>query len=901
MAVVDSTSPSPSLGRKNDLDPTETAEWLESLKYVLESRGSQRVNFLLSVLEEEAYRRGVEIPFSANTPYINSIPVDKQPPYPGNRELERRIKSILRWNAMAMVSRANTEHDGIGGHISTFASSATLYEVAFNHFLRGRGDDGFSGDLVYFQGHASPGIYARAFLEGRLTEEQLTNFRQEISGRGVSSYPHPWLMPGFWEFPTVSMGLSPIMAIYQARFNKYLTDRGIKNTEGRKVWAFLGDGECDEPETLGAITLASRENLDNLIFVVNCNLQRLDGPVRGNGKIIQELEAIFRGAGWKVIKVIWGDDWDQLLEKDEHGLLVQRMGEAVDGQYQKYVVSDGDFIRRDFFGKYPELLEMVASLSDEKLQKLRRGGHDPEKVYAAYKAAVEADQPVVILAKTIKGYGLGEAGEGRNITHQQKKLNEDELREFRTRFGIPISDEDVAKAPFYRPPQDSPEMKYLVERRQALGGNIPGGPRQKAPSLQVPTLDDFRDHDTIQGSAHDVWSTTFGFVRFLMKLLRDKEIGRYVVPIVPDESRTFGMEGLFRMIGIYSHAGQLYEPVDAQSLTYYKEAKDGQLLEEGITEAGSMASFIAAGTTYATHGVPMIPFFIFYSMFGFQRIGDLIWAACDSRARGFLLGATAGRTTLNGEGLQHQDGHSQLFASAYPTVLTYDPAYAYETTVIILDGLKRMYQDGQDAIYYLTLENDPYPHPPMPAGAEEGIVRGMYKLKSADVGGGAPRVQLLGSGAILRSVLAAQEILAEKYGVASDVWSATSYAQLRREAVACRRFNMLHPDRPPRRSYLETVIEGAAGPFIAASDYVRQVPEQIAPFVPGGVFALGTDGFGRSDLRGALRRFFEVDAESVAVAALYRLWQIGKMDATRVASAVRELGIDPEKPDPMTS
>ena len=751
----------------NDADPSETAEWLESLDYVLESKGPERVQQLLAALEEAAIRNGVELPFTATTPYVNTIPADKQPPYPGKRELERRIKSFIRWNAMAMVTRANRDHSGIGGHISTFASSAKLYEVGFNHFFRGRGESGYDGDQVYFQGHASPGMYARAYLEGRLTKNNLINFRRELTeGGGLSSYPHPWLMPEFWEFPTVSMGLGPIMAIYQARFNRYLTDRGIRDVASKHVWAFLGDGECDEPETLGAITLASREQLDNLIFVINCNLQRLDGPVRGNGKIIQELEGTFRGAGWNVIKVIWGSDWDPLLEQDETGLLQQRMMEVVDGQYQKYVVSGGDYIRQDFFGKYPELLEMVKNYSDEKLQKMRRGGHDPEKVYAAYKAAVECKgKPTVILAKTIKGYGLGEGGEGRNITHNQKKLNEEELREFRTRFGIPISDERVAEAPFYRPPEDSPEMIYLRERRAALGGPVPSRVL-KPVTMEVPKLAEYDKTmaKLVSKGPGKEMSTTMGFVRLLGDLLRDKQIGKYIVPICPDESRTFGMEGLFRQVGIYAHAGQLYVPVDSDQIAFYKEPKDGQLLEEGITEAGSMSSFIAAGTSYSSHGVNMIPMFIYYSMFGFQRIGDLVWAAADSRAKGFMLGGTAGRTTLNGEGLQHQDGHSLFNAIAFPTVRAYDPAYAYETAVIVFDGLKRLYEEGETAIYYITLENENYDMPEMPTGCEEGIIRGMYKVSSVDAPG-KHRVQLFGSGAIFREALRAQKLLAEKFEV----------------------------------------------------------------------------------------------------------------------------------------
>jgi pyruvate dehydrogenase E1 component len=888
--------PQPTPPRGDDIDPVETREWLDSLQYILDSKGRERAQFLLAALNYKASQEGVELPLQYNTPYINTIPASEQPPYPGNREIERRIKSIIRWNAMAMVVRANKRFDGLGGHISTFASSATLYEVAQNHIFRGRGESGYDGDQIYFQGHASPGPYARAYLEGRLNEENLDNFRRELQpARGLSSYPHPWLMPDFWEFPTVSMGLAPIMAIYQARFNRYLEDRGIKKTSHQHVWAFLGDGECDEPESLGAITLASREQLDNLTFVINCNLQRLDGPVRGNGKIIQELEGAFRGAGWNVIKVIWGDDWDPLLEEDKTGQLIKRMGEVVDGQYQKYVVSDGAYIREHFFGKYPELLELVKSYSDEKLQKMRRGGHDPEKVYAAYKMAKDSQngRPTVILAKTIKGYGLGEAGEGRNTAHNQKKANEEELREFRSRFGIPISDEDVAKAPFYRPPEDSIEMKYLRKRRQDLGGPTPSRPTT-APTMKVPRL---KDYAKMLKKCEGDMSTTAGFVRVLTDLLKDKEIGKYIVPIVPDESRTFGMEGLFRQIGIYAHTGQLYEPVDSNVMQYYKEAQNGQILEEGITEAGSMSSFNAAGTAYSQHGINMIPFFIYYSMFGFQRIGDLIWAAADMRAKGFLIGGTAGRTTLNGEGLQHQDGHSLLNAIAFPTVRAYDPAFNYETAVIVFDGLKRLYEDGETAIYYITAENENYAHPPMPEGVEEGIIRGIYAVSEVDADGEL-QVQLFGSGAILRSALQAQRILAEQFSVSSKVWSVTSYTQLRRDAGDCARWNMLHPTAPPRKSYLETVLEGETGPFIAASDYLRALSEQISPWVPGGLLCLGTDGMGRSETREALRRHFEVDAECITVAALFKLAQHGQVALTLVDEAIKKLGIDPEKVNP---
>ncbi len=880
-----------------DTDPAETAEWLESLDYVLESKGPERVQQLISALEETAHRNDVQLPFTATTPYINTIPPEKQPPYPGNREMERRIKSFVRWNAMAMVTRANRDPAAPGGHISTYASSATLYEVAMNHFFRGRGETGYGGDQVYYQGHAAPGLYARAFLEGRLSEEHLVNFRRELStGGGLSSYPHPWLMPDFWEFPTVSMGLAPIMAIYQARFNEYLTDRGIVDCSQKRVWAFLGDGECDEPETLGAITLASREHLDNLIFVINCNLQRLDGPVRGNGKIIQELEGAFRGAGWNVIKVVWGGDWDPLLEADETGLLSQRMMEVVDGQYQKYVVSPGEFIRKDFFGKYPELAEMVKNYSDDKLRKMRRGGHDPDKVFAAYQLACQRNgKPTVVIAKTIKGYGLGEGGEGRNVTHNQKKLNEEELREFRSRFGIPISDERVAEAPFYRPPEGSPEMNYLRERRKALGGSVPMR-NSKPVTMPVPRIEEYEKTmaKLVSKGPGKEMSTTMGFVRLLGDLLRDKKIGKHIVPIVPDESRTFGMEGLFRQVGIYSHLGQLYEPVDSDQVAYYKEAKDGQLLEEGITEAGSMSSFNAAGTAYASHGVNMIPMFIYYSMFGFQRIGDLVWAAADMRAKGFMLGGTAGRTTLNGEGLQHQDGHSLVNAMAFPTVRAYDPAYAYETAVIVFDGLKRMYEDNEQAIYYITLENENYKMPEMPASCEEGIIRGMYKTSSFEAKG--PRVQLFGSGAILNEVLRAAAMLAEKYGVASDVWSITSYTQLRREAQECERWNLLHPGSKPRKSYLEEQLAGIEGPVIAASDYMRILAEQLNPWIPGGLFALGTDGMGRSESREALRRHFEVDAEFVTLATLTQLSKRGKFDAKKLPGVIKDLGIDPAKP-----
>ena len=897
LAQAEAPPTEPYVVQVHDIDPAETQEWLESLEYVLKTKGTERAKYLLSVLESEATEKGVELPHPLNTPYINTIPHSAQARYPGNREIERRIKSIIRWNAMAMVHRANKKDDGLGGHISTFASSATLYEVGFNHFFRGRGENGYEGDQIYIQGHASPGIYSRAFLEGRLTEKHLDNFRRELQPHGgLSSYPHPWLMPTFWEFPTVSMGLGPIMAIYQARFNLYLQDRGISDTSQKKVWAFLGDGECDEPESLGAITLAGREKLDNLIFVVNCNLQRLDGPVRGNGKIIQELEGLFRGAGWNVIKVIWGDDWDQLLERDETGLLAKRMEEVVDGEYQKYTVMPGSYVRENFFGKYPELLKLVESYSDEKLVKLRRGGHDPEKVYTAYKAAVEhKGQPTVILAKTIKGYGLGEAGEGKNVAHNNKKLNEQELVEFRTRFGIPISDEQIAKTPFYLPPAESTEMKYLRERRAGLGGPIPSRPKDH-PRTEVPRLDAYKPF--LGGSEGKEMSTTMGFVRLLQRLCRDKKIGKYVVPIVPDESRTFGMEGMFSEIGIYSHIGQLYEPVDSHLLAKYKEATDGQILEEGITEAGSMSSFNAAGTAYSSHGVNMMPFYIYYSMFGFQRVGDLIWAAADMRAKGFLIGGTAGRTTLNGEGLQHQDGHSLLNAIAFPTVRAYDPAYTYELAVIVLDGMKRLYEDGETGMYYLMAGNENYVHPEMPAGVEDGIVRGMYKLATRQADKSMLKVNLFGSGAILRHTLLAADLLAEKYGISSNVWSVTSYTQLRRDCHTCERWNMFHPADTPRKSYVEETLAGEQGLFIAASDYVRALPEQISRWVPGELFALGTDGMGRSETRETLRRHFEVDAECIAYATLYRLFKRGELDAAIVTKAIKDLGIDPEKADP---
>ena len=881
-----------------DVDAAETQEWLASLEYVLQSKGPERVKFLLDQLRDRAAEEGVPLSSDTSTPYINTISPKDQPAYPGNRELERRIKSIIRWNAMAMVVRANKRPGGVGGHISTFASSATLYEVAFNHFFKGRGEDGYSGDSIYFQGHASPGMYSRAYIEGRLSDENLDNFRRELApGGGLSSYPHPWLMPGFWEYPTVSMGLGPIMAIYQARFNEYLNDRGIKDTKGQKVWAFLGDGECDEPETLGAIGLASREKLDNLIFVINCNLQRLDGPVRGNGKIIQELESIFHGAGWNVIKVVWGGEWDELLARDTTGLLAKRMNEVVDGQYQKYTSMPGSYIREHFFGKYPELLELVKHLSDEKLEKIRRGGHDPEKVYAAYKQAVEFNngKPTVILAKTVKGYGLGEAGEGRNVAHNQKKMNEAELLEFRTRFGIPISDEKVGEAPFYKPPANSQEMKYLKERRAQLGGPVPSRPTTH-PTMEVPSREDFAK--LISKLEDKSCSTTFACVQTLIAMCRDKKIGQNVVPIVPDESRTFGMEGMFRQFGIYAHAGQLYEPADSGQISYYKEAQNGQILEEGITECGSMSSFNAAGTAYSCHGINMIPFYIYYSMFGFQRVGDSIWAAADMRAKGFLVGGTAGRTTLNGEGLQHQDGHSLLNAIAFPTVRAYDPAFAYEVAIIVQEGLERMYAKGEECLYYITAENEEYHHPKMPEGCEEGIIKGMYKFNSREVDGAKARVQLFGSGAILNCALKAQEILAEKYNIASDVWSVTSYTLLRRDAHAVERWNRLHPTETPRKSYLEKVLEGVEGPFISASDYVRALGEQLTPWIPGDYYVLGTDGIGRSETREALRRHFEVDAESITIATLGRLVQTGVFTNEDVAGAIKDLDYDPDKVDP---
>jgi len=888
-------SPSPAAESGN------TRRWLASIENMMDvmvrTEGAERGAQYLTQLALELRRKGLRLPPLTQTPYVNTIPIEQQPPYPGDWQVERRIKSLIRWNAMAMVVNANKGNTGVGGHISSYASIATLYEVAFNHFFRG-GDDGQPADMIYFQGHTTPGNYARAFLEGRLTEQHLHNFRRELAeGGGLSSYPHPYLMPDFWQFPTVSMGLGPIGSIYQARFNRYLQARGhVKWEREPKVWCFVGDGESDEPESLGAVAMAGRENLDNLIWVVNCNLQRLDGPVRGNGKIIQELEGVFRGAGWNVIKVIWGTDWDELLAKDTKGLLRKRMEEVVDGEFQNYCVEPGSYVRKHFFGAHPELLAMVNHLSDEQLRKLMRGGHDTRKVFAAYQSAAgHKGQPSVILAKTIKGYGLGEAGEGRNISHQQKKLNEKELREFRARFDIPISDDEIADTPFYKPASNSPEIQYLLERRKALGGFVPKR-TVKAPLLKTPALSDFGEF--LKGTAKSEVSTTMAFVRMLGALLRNKEIGKRIVPIIPDEARTFGMDALFREIGIYSSKGQLYRPVDHKSLLFYKETKDGQILEEGISEAGSMASFVAAGTTYASHGVPTIPFYIYYSMFGFQRVGDQIWLAGDSRTKGFLLGATAGRTTLNGEGLQHQDGHSLLHASTVPNLLAYDPAFAYEIAVIIQNGLKRMYADGEEIFYYLTLYNENHEMPAMPAGVEDGILKGLYKFRTGPEGL-KHKAQLISSGPILNQALRAQIILAEKYGVSADVWSATSFKRLRNDALNAQRWNMLHPTEPPKQSYLETMLAGQPGPFIAVSDHMKVVADQIAPWVPGGLFTLGTDGFGRSDTRPTLRRFFEIDAECTTIGVLYALARNGALPMTEVARAIKDLGVNPEKVFPV--
>jgi pyruvate dehydrogenase E1 component len=880
-----------------DPDPIETQEWIEALDSVLDFEGAERAHFLLDELISEGRRRGAPVPYSPNTPYLNTIPPGREDRHPGDRAIEHRIRSIIRWNELAIVLRANKESSELGGHIASFQSAATLYDVGQMWFWHAPTET-HGGDLVYFQGHSSPGFYARAFLEGRLTEEQLNRFRQEVGGGGLSSYPHPWLMPDFWQFPTVSMGLGPLMAIYQARFLKYLGCRGLTDTSARRVWAFLGDGETDEPESLGAISLAGREKLDNLVFVVNCNLQRLDGPVRGNGKIIQELESVFRGAGWNVIKVIWGAGWDRLIAKDGAGLLLQRMEECVDGEYQDFKSKNGAYVRKHFFGKYPELLELVADMTDDQIWDLNRGGHDPNKIYAAYSAAVRhTGQPTVILAKTVKGYGMGEAGEGQNITHQQKKMAETSLRRFRDRFSLPIADEDLLHYPLIKPAEDSEELQYLRARREALGGYLPVRRQQSTP-LPVPELSAF--HAQLAGSGDREISTTMAFVRILNALLRDKQIGSRVVPIVPDESRTFGMEGMFRQFGIFSQVGQLYQPEDANQLMYYREDQKGQMLQEGINEPGAMASWIAAATSYSTNDTPMIPFYIYYSMFGFQRVGDLAWAAGDIRARGFLLGGTAGRTTLNGEGLQHQDGHSHIFSSVIPNCVSYDPTFGYEVAVIIQDGLRRMCVDQEDVFYYLTLMNENYEHPPMPGGAEDGIRRGMYLFSAAEgLPGDAARVQLLGSGTILREVIAAAELLASDFGVAADVWSVPSFTELRRDGLAVERWNMLHPLDEPRRSYVDKCLGGRAGPVVAATDYIRAFADQIRPFVPGRYQVLGTDGFGRSDYRRKLRAHFEVDRHYVTLAALNALAADGAVPAKVVAEAIERYDIDPDKPDPV--
>ncbi len=880
-----------------DVDPTETQEWIDAFDAIVRNEGKARAQYIIRRILKRSRMLNVGIPELVQTPYINTISPEQEPPFPGDEKMEKRIRRIIRWNAVVMVTRANKHYDGIGGHISTYASSASLYEVGFNHFFRGKDND-VAGDHVYFQGHAAPGMYARAFVEGRISADQMDHFRQEVvPGQGLSSYPHPRLMPHFWEFPTVSMGLGPIQAIYQARFNRYLEARGIARTENSRVWAFPGDGECDEPEALGSLFLASRERLDNLIFVINCNLQRLDGPVRGNGKIIQELEMIFRGAGWNVIKVIWGREWDELLHNDVDGVLLRKMNETVDGAYQKYAISKGDYIREHFFGPDPRLRRLVEHLSDEDLEKMRRGGHDYRKLYAAYKMATEhRGSPTVILAKTVKGWALGEGFLGKNVTHQLKKMNLDQLREFRDRLELPISERQLQDAPYYHPGPDSPEMQYLLERRAALGGFLPKRIVRSKP-LKLPQTDLYEEFKAGTGTGREV-STTMAFVRLLRQLLRNQDIGRRIVPIIPDEARTFGMDSLFREVGIYSSVGQLYESVDAKLLLSYNESKDGQILEEGITEAGSAASFFAAGTSYATQGEITVPFYIFYSMFGFQRTGDLFWAFGDARGRGFLLGATAGRTTLNGEGLQHEDGHSLLLASTLPNILAYDPAFAYEVAMIIKAGLYRMYEKQEDVFYYIALYNENIAHPPMPEGVEEGIVKGLYLFKSAET----PcrlRVQLFGSGTIMQSVLKAQSILREQFQIAADVWSATSYQQLRNEALSDDRWNRLHPESVPRKPYVVSQLEDIEGPIIAASDFMKTIPDSIKPWVRQRYVSLGTDGFGRSDTRENLRRHFEVDAENIVIAALHALSLDDKLPAQEVAQAIQKLGVDPEKPDPL--
>jgi len=879
-----------------DIDPVETREWIESLRGVLEHDGPDRARFLLETLLEEADRRGAELPPDLTTPYVNTIPPEEEEKRPGDGVIERRIKSLVRWNSAAMVVRANRQFPGLGGHIGTYASAANLYEIGFNYFFHAADEEG-PGDLIFYQGHSSPGFYARAFLEGRLTEQDLDNFRREVDSPGLSSYPHPWLMPGFWSLPTVSMGLGPISAIYQARFMKYLQKRGIVQTNRRKVWAFLGDGEMDEPEAVGALAVAGREKLDNLVFVINCNLQRLDGPVRGNGKIIQELEGLFRGAGWNVIKVVWGGNWDPLLARDDKGLLRRRMMEVVDGDYQAYAAHDGAYVREHFFDT-PELKKMVEHLTDDQVWKLRRGGHDPQKVYAAYAAAVQhTGQPTVVLAKTVKGYGMGEAGEGQNIIHQQKKMGEEELVAFKNRFDIPLSDEDARKAVFYRPDDSTETIKYLKRRRSHLGGPLPARRVQVEP-LEVPGLEAFEK--LLESSGDRELSTTMAFVRLLMTLTRDDAVGERIVPIVADEARTFGMEGLFRQLGIYAHEGQKYRPVDMGQLAYYREEEDGQILQEGITEAGAFSSWAAAGTAYANHGVYMVPFFIFYSMFGFQRIGDLIWAAADMRSRGFLIGGTSGRTTLNGEGLQHEDGHSHVLASTVPTCRAYDPTYSFELAVIVQHGLRRMYQEEEDEFYYITTLNENYSHPEMPKGVEEGIRRGLYRLRKSKSRKKKARVQLLGSGAVLREALEAAQLLEKDHSVAADVWSATSFTELRRDGLGVDRWNRLHPDQDRRKSWVEQQLEDTEGPVVAASDYMKTFADQIRAFVPRRYVTLGTDGFGRSDTREALRHFFEVDRRWITVAALHALAEDGEIPGTKVSEAIEKYGIDPEKPNPVT-